>query len=162
MVLGQLSKSIAVQAIATVDSAATASAGPFDISGYEQVVFRAIHAAAVATNSSAKWVVLEVALGDTTTYSEATAVSGLSGTTNTTASTSQFILGAHNSTSYASVTRLSVSGNRHKYGFVKYHVPATTNYRNPAFVVDAFNGGHAPSSATDANVAAWASAPDAL
>lgn len=161
MILGQLSKSIAVQAIATVDSAATASAGPFDISGYEQVVFRALHAAAVATNSSAKWAALEVALGDTTTYSEATAVPGLSGTTGT-ASTSQFALGVHNSTSYASVTRLSVSGNRHKYAFIKYQVPATTNYRNPAFIVDAFNGGQAPSSATEANVAAWASAADTL
>lgn len=161
MILGQLSKSMSVQAIATVDSAATASAGPFDISGYEQVVFRALHAAAVATNSSAKWAALEVSLGDTTTFSEATAVSGLSGTTGT-ASTSQFALGVHNSTSYGSVTRLSVSGNRHKYGFIKYQVPATTNYRNPAFVVDAFSAGQAPSSATEANVAAWASAPDAL
>lgn len=162
MILGQLSKSIAVLAQATVATNATASAGPFDVSGYEQVILRAIHPPAAATNSSAKWAVLEVALGDTTDYTSATAVSGLSGTTNSTASTSQFVLGVHNSTSYASVTRLSVSGNRHKYAFIKYQTPGATNYNVPAFVVDAFSGGQAPSSATEANVAAWASAPDAL
>lgn len=161
MILGQLSKSIAVLAQATVATNATASAGPFDVSGYEQVIIRAIHPPAAATNSSAKWAALEVALGDTTDYTSATAVSGLSGTTGT-ASTSQFALGVHNSTSYASVTRLSVSGNRHKYAFVKYQTPGATNYNVPAFVVDAVNGGQAPSSATEANVAAWASAADAL
>lgn len=161
MILGQLSKSLAVLAQATVATNATATAGPFDIGGYEQVILRAIHPPAAATNSSAKWAALEVALGDTTDYTSATAVSGLSGTTGT-ASTSQFALGVHNSTSYASVTRLSVSGNRHKYAFIKYQTPGATNYNVPAFVVDAFSAGQAPSSATEANVAAWASAPDAL
>lgn len=161
MILGQLSKSLAVLAQATVATNATATAGPFDVGGYEQVILRAIHPPAAATNSSAKWAALEVSLGDTTTYSEATAVSGLSGTTGT-ASTSQFALGVHNSTSYASVTRLSVSGNRHKYAFIKYQTPGATNYNVPAFVVDAFSAGQAPTTATEANVAAWASAPDAL
>lgn len=161
MILGQLSKAYAVNTVATVATNATASVGPFDVSGYEQVIVRAIHPAANATNSSAKWAALEVLLGDTTTFSEATAVPGLSGTTGT-ASTSQFALGVWNNTSVSSVTRLSVSGNRHKYAFVKYQPPATTNYTAPAFVVDAFNGGQAPSSATEAGVAAWASVADAL
>jgi hypothetical protein len=161
MILGQLSKSFAVNTIATVATNATASVGPFDVGGYEQLIFRAIHPAATATNASAKWAALEVLLGDTTDLTSATAVSGLSGTTGT-ASTSQFALGVWNNTSVSSVTRLSVSGNRHKYAFIKYQPPAGASYTAPAFVVDAFNGGQAANSATEANVAAWASAADAL
>lgn len=160
MILGQMSKGIAVLAQATVATNATAIAGPFDMQGFGHVVINAIHPPAAATNSSAKWQVLEVYVGNSTTFSEATAVNGLVGTTNSTASTSQFVLGVHNDTSYASITRLSIGGMRHRYVFVKHQVPGATNYNVPCFIVNGFHKDHAPSSASEAGLAAWAQAAD--
>lgn len=157
MILGQMSKVFAVVAQATVATNATASVGPFDISSFGAVIVEAIHNPAAATNSSAKWAALSVLVGDTTTYSEATAVNGLVGTTNTTASTSQFVLGVHNDTSLSGVTRMSLNGNRNKYLFINRQVPGATNYNVPAFVVQGFHGPQAPSSASEAGLSAWAS-----
>jgi len=157
MILGQMSKVITVLAQATVATNATASVGPFDVGGYGCVVAKAIHPPAAATNSSAKWAALQLLVGDTTTFSEATAVNGLVGTTNTTASTSQFVLGVHNNTSYASNTRLSLDGNRHRYVFLSYQTPGATNYNVPAFVVEAYSAAQGISSASEAGCAAIAS-----
>jgi hypothetical protein len=160
MVLGTLSKSIVVTPSATVATNATASAGPFDIAGFDSVQIKCIHQAATNSSASAKWAELEVRVGDSTTYSSATAVNGLVGTTNSTASTSQFVLGVHNNTSFGSVTRLNLHKNKHAYAFVRYQVPATTNYNLPVFVVDAFNAAQAPNSASESGAAAIASAAD--
>lgn len=162
MILGQMCKSIAVLAQATVATNATASAGPFDLQGFGAAVVKAVHPPAAATNSSAKWAALDVRVGDTTTYSAATVVPGLSGTTNSTASTSQFVLGVHNDTSYASVTRMSVDALRHRYVFVTYQTPGATNYNVPAFVVDGYHAAQSPSSASEAGCAAFAQAPDTV
>ncbi len=150
-------KSIAVAGEATIATNATASYGPFDISGYGHVVISAIHPPAVATNSSAKWAALAVYVGDTTDYTSATAVNGLVGTTNSTASTSQFVLGVHNNTTYASITKLSISNNKHKYAFVQAQPAGATNYRRVDLVCEAFHTAQAPSSASEAGCAAVAS-----
>jgi len=162
MILGMMSKGIAALAQATVATNATASVGPFDMQGYDHVTIDAIHNPAAATDSSAKWAALSVLVGDTTTYSEATTVPGLSGTTNATASTSQFVLGVHNDTSFASITRMSIAGLRHRYVFINRQVPGATNYNVPAFVVNGYHAAQAPSSASEANCAAIASAADTL
>lgn len=157
MILGQLSKTIAT-APASAATNATASAGPFDVQGFDSINIKCIHPAATATNASAKWSAIEVLGGDTTTFASATAVSGLVGTTNSTASTSQFVLGVWNDTSFASVTKLNVSGNKHRYYFVKWQAP--TSYNTVSFVVDAFNGAQTPNTAAEAGAAAIASAAD--
>jgi hypothetical protein len=160
MVLGTLSKSIVVGPSATVATNATASVGPFDIAGFDSVQFKCIHAAATNSSASAKWAALDVLVSDSSNFTAATAVNGLVGTTNPTASTSQFVLGVHNNTSFASVTRLNLHKNKHAYAFVRYQVPATTNYNQPVFVVDAFNAAQAPNSASESGAAATASAAD--
>ena len=160
MVLGTLSKSIVVTPSATVATNATASAGPFDIAGFDSVQIKCIHQAATNSSASAKWATLDVLVGDSTTFASATAVNGLVGTTNSTASTSQFVLGVHNNTSFGSVTRLNVHKNKHAYAFVRYQTPATTNYNLPVFVVDAFNAAQSPNSASESGAAATASAAD--
>ena len=160
MVLGTLSKSIVVTPSATVATNATASAGPFDIAGFDSVQIKCIHAAATNSSASAKWAVLDVLVGDSTAFTSATAVNGLVGTTNSTASTSQFVLGVHNNTSYGSITRLNVHKNKHAYAYIRYQPPATTNYRLPVFVVDAFNSAQSPNSASESGAAATASAAD--
>lgn len=160
MVLGTLSKSIVVQPNATQATDATASAGPFDIAGFDSVQFKCIHIAATNASASAKWAVLDVLVGDSTAFTSATAVNGLVGTTNATASTSQYVLGVHNNTSFGSVTRLNLHKNKHAYAYIRYQPPATTNYRLPVFVVDAFNAAQSPNSASESGAAATASAAD--
>lgn len=159
MILGQMSKGVAVLAQATVDVTVTGSTYA-DMTGCGAVTIEAIHPPAAATNSSAKWQVLDVLVGDTTDFSSATIVSGLSGTTNSTASTSQFVLGVHNSTSYGSITRLSINQLRHPYVFVRHKTANATNYNVPAFIFHGFAKAEAPSSASEAGCAAIASAPD--
>lgn len=156
MILGNLAKSVVVAGEATVLTNATASYGPFDISGCGHVVIKAIHPPAVATNSSAKWQALAVYVGDTTNFTSATAVVGLVGTTEATASTSQFFLGVHNDTSYASITRLSIGSNRAKYAFVQANPPGATSYRRVAIVCDGYHSGQAPNTASEAGCAAVA------
>lgn len=150
MILGQICKSITIQQQATIASNATASYGPFDISGYGHVVFRASHPPALATNSSAKWGALAVYVGDTTDFTSATAVSGLVGVTTSTASTSQFVLGVHNNTTYASITRLALSNNKHKYAFLQVQPAAATNYTPITLTADCYHAAQAPNSATEA------------
>lgn len=162
MILGLMSKGIAALAQATVATNATASVGPFDMQGFGHCTIDAIHNPAAATDSSAKWAALDVLVGDTTTFSEATVVPGLSGTTNSTASASQFVLGVHNDTTYAAITRLAITGLRHRYVFIRRQVPGATNYNVPAFIVNGYHRTEAPSSASEANVGALASAADTL
>jgi hypothetical protein len=150
MILGQTCKSIVVQGQATVASNATASYGPFDISGYGHVVFRASFPPAAATNSSAKWGALSVLVGDTTDYTSATAVAGLVGVTTSTASTSQFVLGVYNNTSYGSITRLTLSNNKHKYAFINAQPAASTVYTPMSFQADCYHAAQAPNTATEA------------
>jgi hypothetical protein len=157
MILGMTCKNIGVAGLATVATDATASYGPFDISGYGHVVISALHPPATATNADVKWAGLSVLVGDTTTYANATAVSGLVGVTTSTASTSQFVLGVHNNTTYASITKLSISNNKHKFAFVNATPPATTNYRRVDILVEAFHAAQAPNSASEAGCAAIAS-----
>lgn len=162
MILGMMSKGIAALAQATVATNATASVGPFDMQGFAHAVVQVIHPPAAATNSSAKWAALDVLVGDTTDFTNATVVPGLSGTTNATASTSQFVLGVHNDTTYAGLTLLAVSNLRHRYVFIRRQVPGATNYNVPAFVVSGWHGLYDPSSAAEAGASAWAFAPDTL
>lgn len=156
MILGMLSKTIAISATSATN--ATASAGPFDMSGCNQVNIKVCHAAASATNASAKWATLQILNSDSTAFTSATAVSGLVGTTNATASTSQFVLGAHNNTSNMSVTKLNVLDNKHPYYFVVFS--AATGYNTATIVVDGYAAAQAPNTASENGAAAIASVAD--
>jgi len=162
MILGQMSKAFSSNSQATVATNATASVGPFDIRGFGVVIASAIANPAVATNSSAKWAALDIRLGDTTSYTNATAVNGLVGTTNATASTSQFVLGVHNDTSFAGITRASIADNRHAYLFITYQTAGATNYNSPAFFVNAWHGPQTPDTATEAGLNAAVSVTDTV
>lgn len=158
MILGQLSKTIATTAASNATDA-TASVGPFDVQGFGSINIKCVLPKATAAGTS-KWSALEVLAGDTIAFTSATAVSGLSGTTNSTAAASQFIIGGWTDTSFANVTKLNVDGNKHRYYFVKWQGP--TNYNTAYFVVDAFNGAQTPNTAAEAGAAAIASAADTL
>lgn len=156
MILGMLSKTVTMVASCATD--ATASVGPFDVTGCGQVRLAVHHAKATNSSASAKWATLDILCGDTTAFTSATAVNGLVGTTNSTASTSQFVLGVWNNTNNSSVTKLSVANNKHPYYFVRFS--HGTGYNTATVVVDGFNAGQAPNTASESGAAAIASAGD--
>lgn len=150
MILGQICKSIST-APASVATDATASAGPFDVQGFGHVVLKAVLPAATSTTvTTDKWASLGVYASDTTTFSTNTPVVGLIGATAT--GTSVFLLGTgHQNTSFASVTRLSVSDVRHRYLFVQWSAAA---YNTASFHVDAYHAAQAPNTAAEAGLSA--------
>lgn len=63
---------------------------------------------ATANNSSAKLAVLAITEGDTTVVTNAVAVANLTGTTNATATSSQFVLPVNNNTSNGNVVQIDI------------------------------------------------------
>ncbi len=82
----------------TVD---TSGKGPFAI---VDVCF----SKATATNSSAKWTNIKLQHGTTTHPTNHTNIDGAVGTTNSTATTAQFVQGVHNNATNMSITRFFV------------------------------------------------------
>jgi hypothetical protein len=147
MILGQICKSIST-APASVATNGTASAGPFEVGGFGQVVLKGVLPRATSTTvTDDKWASFGVYAADTTTFATTIPVVGLIGATAT--GTSVFLLGTgHQDTSFGGVTDVSVDGNRHKYLFVQWGV-ASTSYNTATFHVDAYQAAQAPSSAAE-------------
>jgi len=85
---------------ATVATNATNSS-MVDRLGFDYALINIVMPPATATNSSAKWTVLKLQESDTTAVSDATNISGLIGTTNSTAATgtaAEFVIPANNTT----------------------------------------------------------------
>lgn len=81
---------------------------------------------ATATNSSAKWTNLVISHGTTTDVTNHTALSTLTGTTNATASDSQFVIAAANLTAVRQVTRFYLDlGGMERYIGVKKQANAS-------------------------------------
>lgn len=96
-----------------------------------------------------KWAALAIAASDGTTFSTSNIVSNLSGTTNSTASSSQFVLSGCNDT-VKNITRIGFDpGTRGRYVFVQIQPPAGTfNTVSVRALVGRLN--QSPSSATEA------------
>jgi hypothetical protein len=104
----QRSKKVVFKQPATVASNATHGAN-IDRLGFDYAVVDYMQNPTAATNTSAKWTSLQLMHGTTTDPSNHTAVSGKAvGTTNATATTSQFVLPQHNDTDDASTVRFYV------------------------------------------------------
>lgn len=86
----------------TVATNAT-SANLVDCLGQRQGTLYVTMDSATATNSSAKWSSMVIQHGTTTDVSNFTAIAGLTGTTEATATTNQFILQTHNDSTNAAV-----------------------------------------------------------
>lgn len=95
--------------VPTVSSSAATHFNAVDRLGFDYAVVDAVQAPAAATNTSAKWTSLQLTHGTTTDVSNHTAVTGpFVGTTNATATTSQFVLPEHNDTDDESCVRFYV------------------------------------------------------
>ena len=79
-----------------------------DTLGAGHAQFFVVTPKATASNSSAKLAVLAVTEADTTSTSDATAFANLTGTTNATASSSQFVLPVNNNTSNGQIVQIDV------------------------------------------------------
>lgn len=101
----QNSKSV-IMTWATLSTSATSSSR-VDRLGFEYADITVVMPVATATNSSAKWASCTILHGDSTAVSSATAVTALTGTTNS-STTSGFVIAAQNDTSNPQVTRLGV------------------------------------------------------
>lgn len=104
-------KYVAFQGPTTVATNATSSAYVDTIQdgiSYRYACILSIAEPAAATNSSAKYTSLRLLHGAVTNISSGTAVATLTGTTEATATTAQFVIGTHNDTLVGSVTPLFV------------------------------------------------------
>lgn len=93
----------------SVESTAVTHAAALDKTGFNYVAIDVLTAPTAATNTSAKWASLRLGHSTTTHPTNATAVTGpFVGTTEATATTSQFVLPQHNDTSEESCIRFYV------------------------------------------------------
>ena len=101
-------KTVAMALPAVISTAAT-SAHTVDTLGYNFAHLVLTTQPAAATDSSTKWVTYTLSHGTTTDASNHTTISGLQGTTNATATSSQFVLPTHNDTELGMVVNAFVN-----------------------------------------------------
>ena len=137
-------------AAAATNATAATTIDTWDANGrpFEHCTLYLEHAAATATDSSAKWTGARVLEGATTSISSATAISGLTGTTNSTATSTQFVLPAHNDTTNACIIRIDMPLlTRGRYLFVETTSSADTVATRKRAVLT--RGQETPDSATE-------------
>lgn len=154
MIAAQLFKTQSLVGPTTALVTSTTVSARVDTLGSHGVCIRLIHPAAAATDSSAKWAAVAVGVADTTTFSTSNRI--LSGTTGSTAGTSQFVLAAHNDTANASVTEIFINKPAGRYVFLDFTPVASTVYQNIYCEARLFNLDQEPSSASEAGAAARA------
>jgi len=79
-----------------------------DTKGFAKATILAIHHAAAATDSSAKWTSMVLGHSPTTDITNVTAIDGATGTTNATATSAQFVIPAHNLTAVPCIVEFHV------------------------------------------------------
>ena len=135
----------------TVATNATASAS-IDLNSLGnpgQLILRVKTQAATNSNQSNKWTVLAFGASDTNTFSTNNNISGLVGTTNTTAAAGQFVLPGNNSSTIGQdiVVTVDKPGRYGRFFFVQYQ--GTTGFNNAVIDVIGANSVEAPGSASE-------------
>jgi hypothetical protein len=105
MIHAQMEKNVPLTGPATVATNATGS-NYVDTLGFNYAVIEVMGPPATATNSSAKMIALAVSEGDTT--SSFAAFGAFTGTTNSTAAATEFVIPVHNNTSVGNVIRFYI------------------------------------------------------
>ncbi|MCP4539814.1 MAG: hypothetical protein GY832_21965 [Chloroflexi bacterium] len=104
--------------------------------------------AATATNSSAQWTSMVVLEGTTTAIASGTAISSLTGTTNTTATTAQFVLPINNDTAAGQTVSIDIdTTDLQRYIHVK--VQAAKGYGTVCMLGQLYRPHTAPDAAGD-------------
>lgn len=120
---------------AATNATASASIDLVNLGEPGTLILRVKTQAATASNGSNKWTVLAFGASDTNTFSTSNTVSGLVGTTNTTAAAGQFVLPTNQSSTQGQDIVLTVRnpGRYGRFWFVQYQPAANFN----AFTIDA-------------------------
>lgn len=107
---GQATKTVIFNGPATEATNATNSAyiDTFTLDNASHLEIEVAHNPATGTNSSAKWTSLRLLDGAVTNISSGTAITGATGTTNSTTAAGEFILPVHNDTSVAGIVKFVV------------------------------------------------------
>ena len=125
MIHGQVTKVVAMGDVAVVSTAAT-SAETVDCVGFDYAVVDVVMEAATNTESSAKWTALKLQHATTTDATNATDISGAVGTTNATATATQFVLPVFNDPNNGGVVRFCVDlRDKERFLRVERHAPAS-------------------------------------
>ena len=134
---------------AATNATASASIDLNTLGNPGQLILRVKTQAGTASNQSNKWTVLAFGASDTNTFSTSNTISGLVGTTNTTAAAGQFILPANQSSTQGQDIVITVDkpGRYGRYFFVQYQPAA--NFNNFAIDVIGANSVEAPGSASE-------------
>jgi hypothetical protein len=147
----QNTKNVVILAPGTAATNATATVAVVDTKGWDYAKVKVQMAAATATNSSAKFITLELQEGDTT--SSFSAITGATGTTNSTASSSQFVLPVNNNTSVGQAISFYVDLKARKR-YLNLSITPPASHTTLAATCDLSKGETLPDSATERGDAA--------
>jgi hypothetical protein len=153
--IGELQKNkvICFQALGVVATNAT-SATTVDTSGWEYARIDVLHNVASATNASAKWTALKLQHGTTTDATNHTNIVGAVGTTNSTATSSQFVLGVHNDTAVGGVTSFFVNCAKYEK-ILRIEKQAAASYHSTANIITLSRGASMPDTAAELGASAF-------
>lgn len=147
MIQAQQTKVVCFQAPAVIATNAT-SATTVDTLGADYARVDVLVNVASATNASAKWTALKLSHGKTTHPSNHTNMVGAVGTTEATATSSQFVLGVHNDTALGGVTSFFVDL-RNKERILRVEKHAAASYHSTANIITLYRLHDGPDSASD-------------
>jgi len=148
--MGQQDQKVVAFQLGVISTSAT-SATTIDTIGFNRAIVDVCMSPATATNSSAKWTALKIQHGTTTDPTNHTNVTGGVGTTEATATSSQFVLSVHNDAVNCGITRFFVNLDG-KARFLRIEKRATPSHQTSSNSVQLFRGGSSPDSAADAGV----------
>lgn len=148
----QQNKVVCFQALGVVATDAT-SATTVDTLGFDYARIDVVINVASATNASAKWTACKLMHGTTTHVSNHTNVVGAVGTTNATATSSQFVLGVHNDTAIGGVTSFFVDCRKYER-ILRIEKQAAASYHSTANMITLSRAHNMPDTAAELGVSA--------
>ena len=153
--LGSLQKTkvVCFQALGVVATDAT-SATTVDTSGFDYARIDVLINVASNTSASAKWTALKLSHGKTTHPSNHTNIVGAVGTTEATATSSQFVLGVHNDTAVGGITSFFVNCSKYEK-ILRIEKHAAASYHSTANVIILTRAANMPDTAAELGASAF-------
>lgn len=131
------------------------SATYVDVSGFDYARLDVVHNKASSTNASAKWTTLRLTHGKTTDATNHSSVVGAVGTTEATATSSQFVLGVHNNTSVGGVTSFFIDCTKYEK-ILSIEKTASASYHSTSNSITLSRAASMPDSASEMGASAIA------
>lgn len=149
----QQTKVINFAAHAVVATDAT-SATTVDTSGFEYARIDVLVNVASNASASAKWTSLKLMHGTTTHPTNHTNIVGAVGTTNATATSSQFVLGEHSDTAAGGITSFFVDCSKYEK-ILRIEKQAAASYHSTANIITLSRAANMPDTAAELGATAY-------